>query len=278
MYKILKKEQVNPNTILIEVMAPKVAKAANPGQFVILRTDENGERIPFTIADYDSDKGTITIIFQVVGATTKKMSTLNVGDSLATFAGPLGEPSHLNANYKMLCIGGGVGTAVVYPMIKKLSNMGSHVDVIIGARNKEYIILEDEIKAKAKNLYISTDDGSKGQKGFVTDILKKLLDNGEKYDEVIVIGPLVMMKYVSLITKEYGIKTVVSMNPIMVDGTGMCGGCRVTVGGEIKYACVDGPDFDGHLVDFDEAMNRQNTYKEIEEEHSHKCKGGLHNV
>lgn len=276
MVKILEKEVLNQNTILMKVHAPLVANAANAGQFVILRASEDGERIPLTIADFDKKEGSVTIIFQKVGATTNYMATLNVGDHLANFAGPLGKPSNLDGLNRVLCIGGGVGTAVIYPMIKQLNELGACVDVIVGARSKEYIILENEIEALANNLYITTDDGSHGDKGFVTDKLKTLLDNCEKYDEVIVIGPLIMMKYVSLTTKKYGVNTTVSLNPIMVDGTGMCGGCRVDVGGETKYACVDGPDFDGHLVNFDSAINRSATYKEQEQRASHQCIGGLH--
>ncbi len=275
MNKILKKEKVNPNTYLMEILAPKVAKAANPGQFIIFRTTKDGERVPLTIADYDEKAGSVTIIFQVVGATTLELSNMNVNDELETFVGPLGVATHLNPKNRVLCIGGGVGTAVIYPVIKKLSTMGAHVDVIIGARSKEYIILEEEIKSLANNFVITTDDGSYGKKGFVTDRLKELLESGEKYDEVITIGPLIMMKFICAITKEYGIKTSVSMNPIMVDGTGMCGGCRINVGGETKYACVDGPDFDGHLVDFDNALIRQGAYKDQEAKQYDKCKGGL---
>jgi len=274
MYKIVKKEQINPNTILMQIDAPLVAKAAHAGQFIILRASNEGERIPLTIADFDRETGSVTIIFQTVGASTNYMATLKEGDSLSNFAGPLGSPSHLENMKRVLCIGGGVGTAVVFPMIKQLSLLGTDVDVIVGARSKEYIILEKEIDALAKNFYITTDDGSYGMKGFVTDKLKQLLDAGEEYDEVIVIGPLIMMKFVCLTTKEYGVKTTVSMNPIMVDGTGMCGCCRVSVGGETKYACVDGPDFDGHLVDFDGVIKRSSTY--VEHEKDHVCRGGLH--
>lgn len=259
----------------MNIYAPKIAKSANPGQFIIFRTTKEGERVPLTIADYDAEQGYVTIIFQVVGATTKELSKMNEGDKLATFAGPLGQASHLDANKRVLCIGGGVGTAVVYPVIKKLSQLGAYVDVIIGARNKEYLILKDEIESLANNLSITTDDGSFGQKGFVTDKLKDLLENHISYDEVIVIGPLIMMKMVCEVTKEYGIKTTVSMNPIMVDGTGMCGGCRVSVNGQTKYACVDGPDFDGHEVDFGNAMKRQGTYKSQESQSDCVCRGGF---
>ncbi len=276
MYKILKKERINPNTILMKIYAPMVASSAKAGQFIILRASVDGERIPLTIADYDKQEGSVTIIFQTVGASTRYMETLNEGDSLANFAGPLGQPSHLSEFKRVLCIGGGVGTAVVYPMIKELNRLGVDVDVIVGARSKEYVILEKEIDVLANNFYITTDDGSYGMKGFVTDKLKELLDGGEQYDEVIVIGPLIMMKFVCMTTKKYGVKTTVSMNPIMVDGTGMCGCCRLKVGDETKYACVDGPDFDGQLVDFDGVIKRSGTYKEQEEQANHKCKGGLH--
>lgn len=276
MYEILDKQKIAPAIYSMTIDAPEIAKKAQPGQFIILRTDEEGERIPLTIADYNRDNGIVRIIYQVVGLTTKQLSEMSVGDCLATFAGPLGQPSELDATKRVLCIGGGVGTAVVYPMIKELNAMGALVDVITGARNKEHVILQNELKANCHHLYITTDDGSLGQQGFVTDVLKQLVENGEQYDEVIAIGPLVMMKFVSLLTKEYNIKTTVSLNPIMVDGTGMCGGCRVTVGGKTKYACVDGPDFDGHAVDFDQAMLRQTTYKNQEATLvEHHCKGGL---
>ena len=259
MYKIITKKQLNPTVTLMEIYAPHIAKKAKAGQFIILRIDEKGERIPLTIADYDTEKGTVTIIFQIVGATTAKLNTKNEGDSILDFVGPLGTPSHLDGVKKACVIGGGLGTAIAYPQAKALHNMGAKVDVITGFRNDELVILKDEITAIADNLYITTDD-----KGFVTDVLKELLEKGNKYDIVIAIGPLVMMKAVSNVTKTSGIKTVVSMNSIMIDGTGMCGGCRLTVGGEIKFACVDGPDFDGHLVDFDEAIRRSSMYKDHE--------------
>ena len=279
MFKIIKKRTLNPNVKLMEIHAPYVAKKAEPGQFIILRINEKGERIPLTVADFDRDKGTITIIFQEVGKTTKLLGTLNEGDALLDFVGPLGVASHYTNIKKVAVIGGGLGTAIAYPHAKKLFASGSEVDVIAGFRNKDLIILEKELKKSSTNLYITTDDGSNGNKGFVTDVLKKLIESGNKYDLVIAIGPLIMMKFVCKLTKEYNIKTIVSMNPVMIDGTGMCGGCRVTVGGETKFACVDGPEFDGHLVDFDQAMRRQSMYKKEEHEADHKCKlGGITNA
>jgi len=269
MYKILRKEKLAPAIWLMKVEAPFVARRAMPGQFIILRVKEEGERIPLTIADYDRQQGWVTIIFQEVGLTTRLLAQLNEGDSILDFVGPLGRASELDGLKRVLCIGGGVGVAPLYPQIKYLWEKGTSVDVIIGARSKEYLILEEEIRGICDNLYITTDDGSYGRKGFVSDVLKELLDQKNEYDKVIAIGPLIMMKVVSEITRQYGVPTVVSMNPIMVDGTGMCGGCRVTVGGEVRYACVDGPDFDGHLVDFDEAMRRQRMYREEEQ---HICK------
>ncbi len=265
MYKILKKKVLNPTVTLMEVDAPMVARKAEPGQFIILRVDEDGERIPLTVADFDREKGTITIIFQIVGATTEKLNHLNEGEFIHDFVGPLGVPSHTDGLKKVAVVGGGVGCAIAYPIAKKLHNLGCEVHSIVGFRNKDLVILEDEFKSVSDELKMMTDDGSHGTKGLVTDALKSLIDAGNKYDEVIAIGPLVMMKFVCKLTKEYGIKTVVSMNPIMIDGTGMCGGCRLTVGGETKFACVDGPDFDGHLVDFDEAMERGSMYKEFEQ-------------
>jgi ferredoxin--NADP+ reductase len=269
MYRILRKEKLAPGIWLMKVMAPFVARRAMPGQFIILRVKEGGERIPLTIADYDRQEGWVTIIFQEVGLTTRLLAKLNEGDSILDFVGPLGRASELDGLKRVLCIGGGVGVAPLYPQIKYLWEKGTSVNVIVGARSKEYLILEKEIRGICNNLYITTDDGSYGRKGFVSDVLKELLDQKNEYDRVIAIGPLIMMKVVSEITRQYGVPTVVSMNPIMVDGTGMCGGCRVTVGGEVRYACVDGPDFDGHLVDFDEAMRRQRMYREEEQ---HICK------
>lgn len=264
MYKIVRKQVLNPTVTLMEVDAPLIAKKAEPGQFIILRVDENGERIPLTVADFDRDKGTITIIFQIVGATTEKLNHLNEGEFIHDFVGPLGTPSHTEGLKKVAVVGGGVGCAIAYPIAKKLHNNGCEVHSIVGFRNKDLVILENEFKAASNVMKMMTDDGSYGEKGLVTDALKSLIDAGNQYDEVIAIGPLVMMKFVCKLTKEYSIKTVVSMNPIMIDGTGMCGGCRLTVGGETKFACVDGPDFDGHLVDFDEALERGAMYKEFE--------------
>lgn len=264
MYKIVKRRELNPTVTLIEVEAPFVARKAEPGQFIILRVDEEGERIPLTIADYDRDRGTVTVIFQIVGATTEKLNHVMEGESIADFVGPLGNPSELDGLKKVAVVGGGVGCAIAYPIAKKLHEMGAEVHLIVGFRNKDLIILEDEYKAASSKLYFMTDDGSYGEKGVVTVPLQRLLEAGEKFDEVIAIGPPIMMKFVCQLTKEYNIKTVVSMNPIMIDGTGMCGGCRLTVGGETKFACVDGPDFDGHLVDFDEAMSRGSMYKPFE--------------
>ena len=278
MYKILEKENIAPSIYKMVVEAQRIAKKALPGQFIILRVTDDGERIPLTISDSDKEAGTVTIIYQEVGMTTKLLTTKKVGESLADFVGPLGKPSELEGLKKVLCIGGGVGTAVVYPDVKYLYEQGATVDVIVGARSADYVILEDEIKERCRNLYITTDDGTKGRKGFVTDQLKELMDAGEKYDEVYAIGPMIMMKFVSAVTREYGVKTMVSLNPIMVDGTGMCGGCRVIVGGEVKYACIDGPDFDGHLVDFDSVMQRLSAYKDIEQENAknHPCMGIYH--
>ena len=246
------------------IEAPHVAKKAQPGQFIILRVDEDGERIPLTIASYDREKGTIMIIFQEVGATTKKLGQLNVGDSLHDFVGPLGRASELEGLKKVAVVGGGLGCAIAYPQAKALHEMGAEVDLIAGFRNKDIIILEDEMRAACTNLYLVTDDGSNGHKALVTQVLQEQIDAGKQYDAVIAIGPMIMMKFVAETTRPYGIKTIVSMNSTMVDGTGMCGGCRVSVGGEIKFACVDGPDFDGHLVDFDESMRRSAMYKSQE--------------
>ncbi len=280
MYKIVNKKTLNPCVKLLEIKAPFVARKAEPGQFIILRVNHDGERIPLTVADYDRNRGTVTIIFQEVGKTTRMLGEMNEGDELLDFVGPLGKASHLDGVKKAAVIGGGLGTAIAFPQAKKLYSLGTEVDSIIGFRNKELVILEDELKNVSSRVFTTTDDGSNGTKGFVTDILKKLIGEGNKYDLVIAIGPLIMMKVVSGLTRDYGIKTIVSMNPVMIDGTGMCGGCRVTVGGETKFACVDGPDFDGHLVDFDEAMRRQQMYKK-EEKHSHDahtCRiGGVEN-
>ena len=264
MYRIVKKRVLNPTVTLMEVEAPLVARKAEPGQFIILRVDENGERIPLTIADYDREKGTVTIIFQIVGATTEKLNHKEEGDYLQDFVGPLGKATETEGLKRVAVIGGGVGTAIAYPVAKKLHDEGCHVDLIVGFRNKDLIILEDEFRAASTNFIIGTDDGSYGKKALVTDLLREQIEAGVKYDRVIAIGPVIMMKFVCQLTKEYNIPTVVSMNPIMIDGTGMCGGCRLTVGGETKFACVDGPEFDGHLVDFDEAMARGAMYKDFE--------------
>ncbi len=268
MYRIVKKKVLNPTVVLMDIDAPAVARRALPGQFIILRTDDEGERIPLTVADYDREGGTVTIIFQVVGATTEKLSHLEEGDYIADFVGPLGKATHTEGLKKVAVVGGGVGCAIAYPVAKKLHEEGCEVHAVIGFRNKELVILEDEFKAASDKLVLMSDDGSAGRKGLVTDALKALIESGEQYDEVITIGPLIMMKFVCALTKEYGIKTVASMNPIMIDGTGMCGGCRLTVGGKTQFACVDGPEFDGHLIDFDEAMARSGMYKPFER-HAH---------
>lgn len=268
MYRIVKKRVLNPTVTLMEIEAPMVARKAEPGQFIILRVDENGERVPLTIAAYDRQAGTVTIIYQIVGATTEKLNHKEEGEYIADFVGPLGRATETEGLKRVAVIGGGVGTAIAYPVAKKLFDEGCHVDLIVGFRNKDLVILEDEFKAASTQLLIGTDDGSYGKKALVTELLKEQIDAGVKYDRVIAIGPVIMMKFVCQLTKEYGIPTVVSMNPIMIDGTGMCGGCRLTVGGETKFACVDGPEFDGHLVDFDEAMSRGAMYREFER-HAH---------
>lgn len=264
MYRIVKKKQLNNTVTLLEILAPRVAAKAEPGQFIILRVDENGERIPLTVADYSREKGTVTVIFQIVGATTEKLNHLIEGDSLADFAGPLGRATETEGLKKVAVVGGGVGCAIAYPVAKRLHKLGTTVHTIIGFRNSDLIILENEFNEVSDKLIVMTDDGSNGNKGLVTDALGKLIENGEQYDKVITIGPLIMMKFVCRLTKKYGIKTVASMNPIMVDGTGMCGGCRLTVGGKTKFACVDGPEFDGHEIDFDEALARSSMYKPFE--------------
>ena len=264
MYRIVKKRVLNPTVTLMEIEAPMVARKAEPGQFIILRVDENGERVPLTIAAYDREAGTVTIIYQIVGATTEKLNHKEEGEFIADFVGPLGRATETEGLKRVAVIGGGVGTAIAYPVAKKLHDEGCHVDLIVGFRNKDLVILEEEFKAASTNLIIGTDDGSYGKKALVTELLKEQIDAGVKYDRVIAIGPVIMMKFVCQLTKEYNIPTVVSMNPIMIDGTGMCGGCRLTVGGETKFACVDGPEFDGHLVDFDEAMSRGAMYREFE--------------
>ena len=261
MYKIIEKKTLNANTKLMVIDAPHVAKKAQPGQCIILRVTEDGERIPLTIAAYDREQGYITIIFQEIGATTQALGTLNEGDCLHDFVGPLGRASEFDGMKKVAVVGGGLGCAIAYPQAKALHDMGCEVDLIAGFRSKDIIILEDEMRDACTNLHIVTDDGSNGRKALVTQVLKELIDAGSQYDAVIAIGPMIMMKFVAETTRPYGIKTIVSMNTLMVDGTGMCGGCRLTVGGETKFACVDGPDFDGHLVDFDEAMRRAAIYK-----------------
>lgn len=278
-YKIVTKKVLNPQIFLMEIEAPMVAKKAEPGQFIILRIDEYGERVPFTIADFNRDKGTVTIIVQAVGKTTKDLSKIPEGGEILDFAGPLGLATELDGIKKAAVIGGGLGTAIAYPQAKKLHALGAEVDVITGFRDKSLVILEDELRAVSDKLVITTDDGSNGVKGFVTDRLKELIESGEKYDTVIAIGPLVMMRAVCNVTREYGIKTIVSMNPVMIDGTGMCGGCRVIVGGETKFACVDGPDFDGHLIDWDAALNRQQMFKAHEKRacEEGKCRIGRDN-
>ncbi len=270
MYRIVTKRVLNPTVSLMEIEAPAVARKAEPGQFIILRVDEEGERIPLTIADFDREKGTVTIIYQVVGATTEKLNHKEEGQFLQDFVGPLGRATETEGLKRVAVVGGGVGTAIAYPVAKKLHDVGCHVDLIVGFRNKDLVILEEEFKAASTNLIIGTDDGSYGKKALVTDLLKEQIEGGAKYDRVITIGPVIMMKFVCELTKEYGIPTVVSMNPIMIDGTGMCGGCRLSVGGETKFACVDGPEFDGHKVDFDEAMARGAMYKDFER-HAHEA-------
>lgn len=278
MFKIVRKKQLNEQVVLMEIEAPFIAAKAQAGQFIIFRLDETGERVPLTISDHDSEKGTITIIFQTVGASTIALGKLNEGEFINDVVGPLGVATEYEENIrKVAVIGGGVGCAIAYPQAKKLYGMGVEVDLIAGFRNKDIVILEDEMKAVSTNLYICTDDGSYGTKGFVTDKLKELIEAGNKYDEVVAIGPVIMMKFISKLTEPYGIKTIVSLNPIMIDGTGMCGGCRVTVDGKIRYACVDGPDFDGHKVDFDELMKRNSTYKEQEAMHICRLTGGKRN-
>lgn len=264
MFRIVRKKELNPTVTLMEVDAPFVARKAEPGQFIILRVDDEGERIPLTVADFDREKGTVTIIFQIVGGTTQRLNHLEEGDCISDFAGPLGEPSHVEGLKKVAVVGGGVGCAIAYPVAKKLHRLGTEVHSVVGFRSKDLVILEEEFRAVSDLYSLMTDDGTAGEKGLVTDSLKKLIEAGNAYDEVIAIGPVVMMKFVSLLTKQYGIKTVVSMNPIMIDGTGMCGCCRLTVGGKTKFACVDGPDFDGHEVDYDEALKRGATYREFE--------------
>jgi len=264
MFRIVRRKELRPTVTLLEVEAPLIAKKAEPGQFIILRVDADGERIPLTINNFDREKGTVTIIYQIVGATTEKLNQLKEGDSLQDFVGPLGKPTETEGLKKVAVVGGGVGCAIAYPVAKKLHDEGCEVHAIIGFKSKDLVILEDDFRNASSLLKIMTDDGTYGEKGLVTDALKQLIEAGNQYDEVIAIGPMVMMKFVSLTTKPYGIKTIVSMSPIMIDGTGMCGGCRISVGGETKFACVDGPDFDGHQVDFDLAIKRSQMYQDFE--------------
>jgi ferredoxin--NADP+ reductase len=264
MYRIIKKQALNPTVTLMEIDAPYVAKKALPGQFIILRVDENGERIPLTVADYDREKGTVTIIFQIVGGGTERLNHKEVGDYLADFVGPLGRPTHTEGLKKVCVVGGGVGCAIALPVAKALHKQGCDVTSIIGFRSKDLVILEDEFKAASNKFFMMTDDGSYGRQGNVCVPLNEMLAAGETFDEVITIGPLIMMKFVCAATKPYNVKTIASMNPIMIDGTGMCGGCRLTVGGKMKFACVDGPEFDGHEIDFDEAMSRSRMYADFE--------------
>ena len=272
MYKIVRKKELNPSVTLMEIEAPFVAKKAQAGQFIIFRIDEMGERVPLTIAGYDREKGTVTIIFQKVGFSTIALGALNEGDYIKDFVGPLGKPTHTEGVKRVCVVGGGVGCAIALPSAAAFKEAGAEVDVIVGFRSKDIVILEDEFKAVSDNMYLMTDDGSYGEHGFVTVKLQQLLEQGNKYDAVLAIGPIPMMKFVCKTTEPFGVKTMVSLNPIMIDGTGMCGGCRVTVGGEVKFACVDGPEFDGHKVDFAELMSRNGTYtcreKEVTETHA----------
>ena len=264
MFQIVRKKELNPSVTLMEIEAPFVAKKAKAGQFIIFRIDEQGERVPLTIAGYDREKGTVTIIFQKVGFSTIALGNLNEGNYIRDFVGPLGRPTEVEGKKRVCVVGGGVGCAIALPSAKAFKEAGAEVDVIIGFRNKDIVILEEEFKAASDNLHMMTDDGSYGEQGFVTVKLQQLLESGREYDEVLAIGPVPMMKFVCKTTEPFGVHTMVSLNPIMVDGTGMCGGCRVTVGGETKFACVDGPEFDGHKVDFAELMSRNSTYKERE--------------
>jgi ferredoxin--NADP+ reductase len=264
MYQIVGKKSLNATVTQMDVYAPFVAKKALAGQFIILRVDDDGERIPLTVAGYDREKGTVTIIFQIVGGSTQRLNEKNVGDFIPDFVGPLGRPTHIDGLKKVCVVGGGVGCAIALPVAKALHEQGTNVTSIVGFRNKDLVILEDEFKSVSDDFHMVTDDGSYGKQGNVCLPLKALLEKGETFDEVITIGPLIMMKFVCALTKEYGVKTIASMNPIMIDGTGMCGGCRLTVGGKMKFACVDGPEFDGHEIDFDEAMSRSRSYADFE--------------
>jgi len=267
MFEILQKKELTKNIYLMEIAAPLIAKKVLSGQFLIIRVDEDGERFPLTVADFNREAGTVTIIYHAIGKSTQKLAALKIGEGPQDVVGPLGKASHFDDSVKKAAvIGGGLGCAIAYPQAKHLHGKGVSVDMIAGFRTKDAIILEDEMQKVCDNLYMATDDGSYGEHGFVTDVLKRLIISGVKYDVVVAVGPLPMMKFVSLLTKEVGIPTLVSMNPIMIDGTGMCGGCRLTVGGETKFACVDGPDFDGHQVDFDEAIRRLSSYDHLREE------------
>ena len=274
MFKIVRKKELNPTVTLLEIEAPFVAKKAKAGQFIIFRIDDKGERVPLTIAGYDREKGTVTIIFQKVGFSTIALGAMNEGDYIQDFVGPLGRPTEVEGKKRVCVVGGGVGCAIALPSAQAFKEAGAEVDVIVGFRNKDIVILEDEFKACADNLYLMTDDGSYGEQGFVTVKLQQLLESGREYDEVLAIGPVPMMKFVCKTTEPFNVHTMVSLNPIMVDGTGMCGGCRVTVGGETKFACVDGPEFDGHKVDFAELMSRNSTYRtrEAEVKETHTCR------
>ena len=274
MFRIVKKRELNAAVTLMEIEAPFVAKKAKAGQFIIFRVDEYGERVPLTIAGYDREKGTVTVIFQKVGLTTKLLGAMNEGDAILDFVGPLGRPTQTEGLKRVCVVGGGVGCAIALPSAQAFKDAGCEVDVIVGFRSKDIVILEDEFRACSDHLYLMTDDGSYGEHGFVTVKLQELLEAGEQYDEVLAIGPIPMMKFVAKTTEPFGVKTIVSLNPIMVDGTGMCGGCRVTVGGEVRFACVDGPDFDGHQVDFAELMNRNSVYRdqEAQDEREHICR------
>ena len=274
MYKIVRKKELNASVTLMEIEAPFVAKNAQAGQFIIFRIDEMGERVPLTIAGYDREAGTVTIIFQKVGFSTIALGNLNEGDYIRDFVGPLGKPTHTEGVKRVCVVGGGVGCAIALPSAAAFKEAGAEVDVVVGFRNKDIVILEDEFKAVSDNMYLMTDDGSYGEQGFVTVKLQQLLESGRNYDAVLAIGPIPMMKFVCKTTEPFGVKTMVSLNPIMIDGTGMCGGCRVTVGGETKFACVDGPEFDGHKVDFAELMSRNGTYRNREAEvtETHTCR------
>ena len=276
MFKILKKEEWSPSVFAMEIEAPRVARKAKAGQFIVLRVDEEGERIPLTIADFNRETGAVLIVFQVIGASTMKLAALNVGDSIVDFVGPLGQPSEIEKFGTVVVVGGGIGVAPTYPIARAMKEAGNKVIAIMGAKTKDILIMEEEMKAVTDEVVVTTDDGSYGMKGFVTNAVQALVDRGEKIDQITAIGPVIMMKSVADATRDLGIRTIVSLNPIMVDGTGMCGGCRVQVGDETKFACVDGPEFDGHLVDFKGLMSRQRMYRDLEsQEKYHVCNIGL---